>query len=122
MKVLVCGSRSFEEGQVIWDVLDGMLKHHGRLTVVSGVARGADQIALTWAQKNGEERLEFPADWKSHGKSAGPIRNLQMLVEGEPDVVWAFVDKPLTESRGTAHMVKIAHEAGVPVRVVQVMG
>jgi hypothetical protein len=42
-----------------------------------------------------------------------------MLDEGKPDVVWAFVDKPLAESRGTADMVRRAKKAGVPVFVTE---
>lgn len=40
-----------------------------------------------------------------------------MLDEGKPDLVLAFVDKPLDQSKGTAHMVRIATEAGVAVEV-----
>lgn len=53
---------------------------------------------------------EFKADWNKYGKSAGPMRNIQMLKEGKPDVVVAFQG-----GKGTAHMVKIAKEAGVKV-------
>jgi hypothetical protein len=57
----------------------------------------------------------FPADWKTHDKAAGPIRNKQML-----DWVLALVDKPILVlafpgNRGTANMVKIATAAGLDV-------
>jgi hypothetical protein len=38
-----------------------------------------------------------------------------MLVESKPDLVLAF---PTKRSKGTWNMVKIAKEAGVPVRVI----
>jgi hypothetical protein len=41
-----------------------------------------------------------------------------MLDKGKPDVVWAFVSKPLEESRGTHDMVKRAKAADIPVYVV----
>jgi hypothetical protein len=40
-----------------------------------------------------------------------------MLTEGQPEVAFAFVNKPLPESRGTADMVKRLHDAGIPIYV-----
>jgi UDP-N-acetylmuramoylalanine-D-glutamate ligase len=51
----------------------------------------------------------YPAKWDLHGKSAGPIRNQQMLDTGV-DLVIAFPG-----GKGTAHMVSIAKKAGVKV-------
>jgi hypothetical protein len=50
------------------------------------------------------------ADWAGLGRKAGPIRNEQMLSEGQPHLVVAFPG-----GRGTAHMVGIARAAGVEV-------
>jgi hypothetical protein len=60
--------------------------------------------------------LPFPADWNTHGKAAGPIRNRQMLKEGKPDVVLAF-HEDLGRSKGTADMVRAAKAAGIAVKV-----
>lgn len=46
------------------------------------------------------------ADWKKHGKAAGPIRNGIMLRDGKPDMVVAFPG-----GRGTANMVDQARLA-----------
>ena len=59
----------------------------------------------------------IPADWKKHGRAAGPIRNQQMLDEGKADVVVALWDG---KSRGTLDMIQRATEAGVPVRILPV--
>jgi acyl-CoA synthetase (NDP forming) len=53
----------------------------------------------------------FPANWKKHGKSAGPIRNQLMLDVGKPDLVIAFPG-----GSGTADMIRRARKAGVPVK------
>ena len=45
------------------------------------------------------------------GLAAGPIRNKQMLVEGKPNLVIAFVWKEL--GPGTSNMLKQAKEAGI---------
>ena len=71
---------------------------------------GADEGAERWAALEGVEVTRFPADWATHGRSAGPIRNSLMLAEGRPDVVIAFPG-----GRGTEDMVRKARAAGVPV-------
>lgn len=52
----------------------------------------------------------YEADWDAHKKAAGPIRNKKMLTESQPHVIIAFKG-----GNGTAHMIKISKEAGVPV-------
>lgn len=119
MRVLVCGSRDWTDRNAIWCVLNGYRADGLPMTVIHGSARGADSIAGYWATVNGVDFQQFMADWKQHGKAAGPIRNAQMLANGEPDVVWAFVTKPLERSRGTADMVSRAVKAGIPAYVVR---
>lgn len=118
MRILVCGSRTFTDGQFVWDVLRAY-KAHGVDVVITGMAKGADTHAVNWANANHVTLHEYPADWKKHGKKAGVLRNQVMLEDGEPDVVLAFVDKPLEESKGTADMVRRAMRANVPTYVLQ---
>lgn len=67
-------------------------------------------MAVDWAVINWCPFTEFPADWDKYGKSAGYIRNQQMLDEGCPDYVVAFPG-----GAGTNMMKRIASKAGVPV-------
>ena len=76
--------------------------------IIEGEARGADTLARLWAQARGRVVCAFPADW-SRGKSAGYVRNKQMLEEGKPDAVVAFPG-----GRGTDVMLALAKDAGVP--------
>lgn len=78
--------------------------------IIEGGATGADALAKAWAIHNGVEYLTFYAMWNVHGKAAGPRRNQRALDEGKPDLVIAFPG-----GAGTAHMVKIAKAAGIPV-------
>lgn len=120
VRVLVCGSRTFDDMGAVCTVLDGMdMFATGNLAVIHGGARGADSLAAEWAKVNGKPEARFPAEWDRHGRRAGYVRNQQMLDEGKPDVVWAFVDKPLADSKGTNMMVRLAADAGVPTYVVQ---
>lgn len=115
-RVLVCGSRTFANGPLIGTMLSGVSEGS---TVIHGAAKGADTHAAVWAEKLGFDIEAYPADWKKYGKRAGFLRNERMLVEGKPDVVMAFVDKPLTDSIGTKMMVRLAQEANLPVYVVE---
>ena len=85
--------------------------------VIHGAARGADTAGRNAAFTLGIPIEEYPARWDEYGRSAGPIRNQQMLKEGKPDLVLAF-HHDLSASKGTAHMVSIAKNAGVPVEVI----
>jgi hypothetical protein len=106
MRVLVCGGRDYSD----WDVFCNVLDYHQPDEIISGMARGADMLAATYARRFKIPLLEFPADWNKHGRAAGPIRNQQMLDEGRPDMVIAFPG-----GRGTADMVSRAKKAGVRV-------
>jgi hypothetical protein len=123
MRVLVCGSRDWDDESVIFNILSMLFMNHAHpgLVVIEGGARGADRAAAKWADQPGflppVKHEQYPADWEKHGRAAGYIRNQQMLDEGKPDVVWAFHDD-LSQSRGTADMVRRAKKAGIPVYVV----
>lgn len=113
MRVLVCGSRHFNDMVLLTRVLDDITISE----VIEGEARGADTLARTWAELRGIPVRKFPADWNKHGKAAGPIRNKQMLDEGKPDLVVAFL---APDSRGTKNMIDQATKAGVPVKVINI--
>lgn len=105
-RVLVCGGRAFEDYAFLRDVLD----YYAPTLVIHGAARGADSLAHRWAQNRCISVESHPADWQAHGKAAGPIRNAKMISAGKPDLVIAFPG-----GKGTANMVKIATDKGVPV-------
>lgn len=89
-------------------------------TVVSGGAKGADLIVENWAHSQPDINfIRFDADWKAHGKAAGPIRNRIMIdtviasFGVDNVVVLAFVDKALLASVGTRNTVQYAISVGV---------
>lgn len=119
MKVLCCGDREWTDWLSIWEALRGL----GPLTeVVHGDCRGADKMSGYVAMKLGYKVHKHPADWKFHGKAAGPIRNQEML-DKHPDIelVLAF-HNDLSNSTGTKDMVKRARGKGIPVNQVFVGG
>ena len=123
MKVLVCGGRDFNDYDLLDQILSEVYAHRKRdslhFTIISGCARGADSLAIKWVENAGPydfiKLKKYPADWAKFGKSAGPIRNQQMLDEGKPDLVVAFPG-----GNGTADMVRRAKKAGIEVMIIEV--
>jgi len=111
LRVLVCGGREFKNRSFLFAVLDKFHRNTPFDCVIHGAARGADRLAGEWAKQRSVQVVVFPADWKRHGNSAGPLRNLQMLKHGKPDCVIAFEG-----GAGTADMIAKAKRAGVPVQ------
>jgi hypothetical protein len=111
MKILVCGDRNWSN---VFSIRRELQKFSGEIIVIHGAARGADSIAGDVAKSLGFKVEVYPAKWNELGRAAGPIRNVQMLEEGRPDLVLAF-HPDLKESKGTAHMVSIARKKGVKV-------
>ena len=119
MKVLVAGSRTVREDQA--PQIHYYLEARPWISsVVHGGAAGADSIAGGWAESHFLPVWRIDADWEQYGKAAGPIRNQRMLDE-HPDIemVLAFVDKPINQSRGTLDMVQRAIEAEIDYEVVR---
>lgn len=110
MKVLVCGGRDFNDAEKIYDVLDAWCRVELITEVIAGGARGADWLAKDWAIINEVEYRDFRADWGRYGKSAGILRNIEMLAESNPALVIAFPG-----GEGTAHMVRHAKDKGYKV-------
>lgn len=122
MKILVTGDRNWTKASVIREVLfflDLMSKKYNEsIILIEGGAGGVDSIAATIGRKLGFNVRTFPADWKKHGKKAGPIRNREMLDflnEEGPELVLAFHDNLFNGSKGTRDCVTKAKKRGKPV-------
>lgn len=120
--VIIAGSRSLHVTNAqISDGLDELTSLCGIVCseVVSGCARGVDRGGEQYAAACGNLPIKrFPItqqDWRTHGKSAGPRRNLAMAQYA--DALLAFWDG---RSRGTEDMVRQMRDRGKPVRVVKV--
>jgi hypothetical protein len=113
MRVLVCGSRHFND----YELLERTLSEIEITEVIEGEARGADTFSRIYAERHGIPVLRFPAEWDKYGKAAGPIRNSQMLTEGKPQLVVAFLGP---NSRGTQNMINQAKKANIPVKVIEI--
>lgn len=107
--ILVCGGRKYDNPIAMNSFLDAVHKRHTIKEIVHGDASGADRMAGRWAENADVKCTAVPADWKRYGRSAGPIRNAEMLKK-DIDIVVAFPG-----GRGTADMINRAEKAGVKV-------
>jgi len=113
MRVIVCGSREWKDAPTIYSELSRIHRECPITLMITGGARGVDEFAYYWAERNGIENQLHVANWSEYGRRAGPIRNQTMLDVGKPDLVIVFPGK-----RGTADMVRRANEAAVQIMYV----
>ena len=117
MNIIVAGSRGFADYELLRERLCYITQKLKRVVIVSGTARGADQLGERWAEENGHEVIRMPADWNRYGKAAGYKRNEEMAKTAKGLV--AFWDG---NSRGTSNMIDIAKREGLRVLVVRYEG
>lgn len=106
MKVAVVGSRKYPN---LPQVRRFVLSLPKDTVLISGGAIGVDREAEIAAHLSGFKVQIFYPDWKKHGKSAGLLRN-QDIVDAADRVVF-FWDG---SSRGTFHTISLAKKSGKP--------
>ena len=99
MKTAIIGSRNIVDSFKIKEILNT----YTITVVVSGGAKGVDSIAENYAIERTIPTVIFKPDWKQFGRSAGIIRNKDIV--NEADRVIAFWDG---KSKGTADSIKYA--------------
>ena len=121
MRTIIAGPRSVTNyNQVVVGIDRALSQSLISITeVVSGRAKGVDELGARWARENGIPVKGFPADWKdftppckvkenAYGKYnvlAGLKRNIEMARYADALIaIWNRV------STGTGHMIKTAHE------------
>lgn len=131
-KLIVAGGRDFNDYEKASEEIRRLASHELKdfaVSIVCGMAYGADAQGLRFAKENDVTRYEFPADWdnldvpnavikytsrgKPYNAAAGNIRNKAM---GDfADGLLAFWDG---KSRGTQDMINYMRSLGKSVRVI----
>ncbi len=111
-----------------------LVRSGGRLVhlLLHGGARGADAAIARAAHQLGWSALVLPAEWRRHGRAAGPIRNRQLLAlavakaeaHTSPGVSTSVLVVAFPGGSGTASLVRearrLASRSPVPIAVVEV--
>ena len=123
MKLAIIGSRTFDDEYLLdstlrryWgpDQVEGGSDEGPYIDeIVSGGAKGADQLGAQWAKKNDVKLIEFIPDWDKYVKRAGFLRN-EDIIKASTFVLafWSGV------SKGTGHSLSIAKRLKKPTLIV----
>ena len=84
-----------------------------KITLIQGLAKGADSISTEVKQITGWNELTFKADWDTYGKRAGMVRNKTMV--DIADIAIIFWDG---KSVGTKNTVERVRSKGIPYLIV----
>ena len=115
-KLIVAGGRDFTDYDHMLRVMIAMCDTEfaaKQLAIVSGMARGADTLAVRLANAYKLPLYKFPANWNGLGKRAGFMRNAQM--GNFADALLVFWDG---KSKGTANMIQYMHQLKKPVHII----
>ena len=114
-KLIVAGGRDFADVTLLHDKLFELANEayaDKAVSIVSGMARGADLLAYNIAVNHEIKVYKFPANWDKYGKGAGYRRNEDMAKFA--DGLLAF----FSNTKGTAHMIECMRRHGKPVHIV----
>lgn len=109
-RILVTGSRNWTAFTALRATLVSARQRHPHAILVHGGARGVDQAAAAIWAGLGLRTEAHPADWTSHGRAAGFVRN-QAMVDLGATVCLAFIRD---HSRGAEDCAARAEAAGIP--------
>lgn len=113
-RVIVAGGRDFDDYKMMKEKLDYLFFTSGEfdampIKIISGMAEGADTLAIRYADEQKMTKILFPANWKYNRRLAGFLRNEDMLRIATHLV--AFWDG---QSHGTKHIIDLARGKSIP--------
>ena len=113
MKIAIIGSRTATTNILYQRLCEELKSISDIKLIVSGGAVGADTLAEQYAYEHNIEKLIFYPNWSIYGKSAGFIRNKQII--GAADIVIAIWDG---KSKGTLSSINIARSQNKEIRLI----
>lgn len=108
MRTIIAGSRTITDPKVIEEAVAA--SGFTITEVVCGGAAGADTLGKDWAILRGIPVKIFMADWETHGKAAGPIRNTEMAAYAQQAIC---IFDAQAECKGTRDMSRKAAAKGM---------
>lgn len=115
-RVIIAGTRTFDDYKLLCETMNIAIENstwlRDGIEIVSGGAKGADQLGEKFAKENGYKLTQFLPNWERDGKKAGVYRNT--LMARYADILIAFWDG---KSKGTKDMITKAQNIGLIVMV-----
>jgi len=108
-KLIISGSRSINNQEFILESIYKSSLYTGEEEILVGDAKGVDKIVRLYF----DNVTLYQAEWGKYGDSAGPMRNGEMVEDG--DKLIAIWDG---ESTGTANAIGQAKDQGLPVDII----
>ena len=100
MKLAIIGSRTFNNYELMKTEVFPFINCD---IILSGGAKGADNLAEKFAHQNNKKIVILKPQWHKFGKSAGLIRNIEIVKQS--DLIIAFWNG---QSKGTKHSIDTA--------------
>ncbi|WP_287550354.1 DUF2493 domain-containing protein [Clostridium sp.] len=128
MRIIIAGSRDFNNYNKLKSETLRIVKElkeedyntkREEVEIVSGTARGADQLGERFAKEFNLGLARFPANWHEFGKRAGYLRNSEMSEYAKLDKEIGVLIAFWNGSKGTKHMIDLATKDGLKVYVVK---
>ena len=118
IRLIIAGSRKWPWPNYLKQAITFYLGNYQphEIEIICGEAAGPDSWGREWAEERGIRVTSFPADWDQYGNGAGYLRNKEMAEYGTH--LLAFWNG---ESKGTQHMVNLAVEYGLKIRVLNLL-
>lgn len=117
MKIGIVGSRLFTDYKKFKEeLLTWIEKDDNNIisSIISGNCNGSDKMAEKYAEEYNIPILIFKPNWKEFGRSAGPIRNSEIV--NNSDHIIAFVSK---DSVGTWDTINKANKQNISVTIIK---
>jgi len=111
--IIISGYRNFNDFDLFYNCIDNLPIEIGR--ILAGDCRGTDSMAIKYARMVGVPWKKYKANWKLFGDVAGPIRNKEMLVDG--NILIAFDHE---KSNGTKDIIRQAQGLGKKVIIFKI--
>lgn len=113
MKIIIAGTRTADNYRDVHEGIRCLTKGETPELILTGGATGADELGRKYAEINNLPHLKIKAKWESYGRSAGPIRNAELVKQATH--LLALWDG---KSKGTKSIIEQAKKAGLKILVI----
>lgn len=113
MKLAIVGSRSFTDYEKFKFHITMLFNIQSIKLIITGGAIGADSLAERFAKENDIPINIIKPDWDKYGKSAGMLRNIDIISSADEALIfWDGI------SKGTKNDIELAEKYKKPYNII----